>query len=365
MNDPVKTRTRGAVVEVSIDGADEVARFRKVRVATLTDRAWIEDVLPRVESGERVLVSFERASPLALREMRRRRVSWKSDSGGMLIDAPPLYVERPDRGKVLRTPARAKNAELNHLSKRGSRVTRWLLNNPGESTTVSRLADELVLTESTVSRSVGALRLLGFVDSTVDQNDRRSKRVKLVDGARLLTQWSEYWRRKNLRIVNLDAGTSDVAEALALVRSAADAKGGPLEWMLGGLNGAAAIAPVVEPADLFVWIRADQIDQWIDSLAAVEVPRAQATVRLALADDPWILALADRRSPRGSLYGPLDQARDYVRGESVGGYPGVRRVLDETNDVPVADRSQIYLDCNREGERALDAAEAVMRAMKL
>lgn len=312
-----------------------------------------------------MLVSFERASPLARREMRRRRVSWKSDAGGMLIDAPPLYVERPDHNKVLRAPVGARNAELIHLAKRGSRVTRWLLNNPGESTTVSRLANELSLTESTVSRSVRALRMLGFIDSEIDQSDRRSKRVKLVDGERLLGHWSEVWRRKQLRTVNLDVGTSDLNEALTLVRSVTKAKGDSLGWMLGGLSGAAAITPAVEPADLFVWIRADQIDRWIDSLAAVEVPRAKATVRLALADDPWILTLAKRRNPRGIRYGGLELAPVNDRSEGPAGHAGVTQFFAETNGVPVADPAQIYLDCTREGERALEAADAVKRAMKL
>lgn len=361
MQDPIKIRKHGAVAEVAIDGSDSFARFRSVRIASLTDRAWTEDVLPLVESGERVLVSFERASPLARREMQRRRVSWQGDDGEMRLDAPPIYVERPGRGKAPRRSARAKRSESIHFAKRGSRVTRWLVDHPHDSTTVSALASELALTESTVSRSLAALRTMGFLETATDKNDRRSKRVRLTDGGRLLDQWSDHWRNKQLNIVNLEIGTISIGESLEQVRLAASTIDGSLDWMLGGLNGAAAIAPAVEPADLFVWIRADQLDRWLESLVAVEVPRVRANVRLALADDPWIFALADPRSPRVNRYGGVIQQIEEKRGESS---QGVRHALAGA-DVPVADPAQIYLDCGREGERALDAADAVKQAMKL
>jgi DNA-binding MarR family transcriptional regulator len=361
MQDPIKIRLRGAVAEVTIDGSDSFARFRSVRISSLTDRAWIEEVLPLVESGERVLVSFERASPLARREMRRQRVSWQGDDGEMRLDAPPIYVERPGRGKELRRKTRAKQFELIHFAKRGSRVTRWLVNHPNDSTTVSALANELALTESTVSRSLAVLRTIGFLETATDENDRRSKRVRLTDGGRLLDLWSDHWRNKKLKTVNLDIGTSNIAESLEQVRLSASTTDGSLDWMLGGLSGAAAIVPAVEPADLFVWIRADQLDPWIKALVAVEVPRVRANVRLALADDPWIFALANLRSPRVNRYGGVIQQIEKKRGDK---YQGVRRALAGA-DVPVADPAQIYLDCGREGERALDAADAVKQAMKL
>lgn len=362
--DRVRIRERGAFAEVSVEGSDAVAQFRKVRIESLTERVWIEEVLPRVEVGERVLVSFERASPLVRREMRRLRVSWQADDGELMLDAPPLYVERPgmrSRGSKI---VHAQRLELIHFAKQGSRVTRWLVNHPDETTTVGRLANELALTESTVSRSIAALRASGFIQTTRDEDDRRSKPLQLIDGGRLLEKWSENWRRKQVKVVHLDIGTQSVSEAIDLVRSIENEKAGPLEWMLGGLNGAAAIAPAVQPADLFMWIRADQLDRWMDALIAVEVSRSRANLRLALAADPWIFTLADRREARLNRYERVAESIRARRGDLDNKYPDLRASMG-TVQVPVADPAQIYLDCGREGERALEAADAVKRVMNL
>jgi DNA-binding MarR family transcriptional regulator len=274
--------------------------------------------------------------------MRHHRVSWRGDDGELMLDAPPVYVERPGMRKPFDASTRGRRSDLIHFARLGSRVTRWLLNHPGESTTVGALANELLLPESTVSRSISALRKAGYIEMTTAQDDRRSKPIRLTGGSRLLEQWSDHWRKKQLRVISLDIGTESVRESIELVRSVARSDGGSQEWMLGGLNGAATIARAVEPADLFIWIKSDQLDNWLGGLVAVEAPRGRANLRLAIADDPWIFTLADRRS-------------SWADGKS----------SKQSPRLPVADRAQIYLDCGREGERALEAADALRRTMGL
>ncbi len=103
---------------------------------------------------------------------------------------------------------------------------------------------------------------------------------------------------------------------------AAGAGGG---WAIGGLAGAARVARAVEPADVLVWTTVERAGELARELAPEPAsPGAPGALRVAVAPDPWTLKLA--------------------------------RLID---GVPVADPVQLWLDTASQGERALEAADAL------
>jgi hypothetical protein len=97
-------------------------------------------------------------------------------------------------------------------------------------------------------------------------------------------------------------------------------------WAVGGLAGAAHIDRVVEPADALVWIGDHAVDALAEKLFPQPAKPGRGMLRLAVAPDEWVLGLAENRT-----------------------------------GIPVADPVQLWLDCSREGERALEAADAIRK----
>jgi len=85
----------------------------------------------------------------------------------------------------------------------------------------------------------------------------------------------------------------------------------------------------VEPADLLVWIDRPDVGAWAERLVAEPARRAPGRITVSVAPDPFVLTLASERE-------------------------GIRR----------ADAVQLYLDCRRAGERALEAADAIRELMR-
>jgi len=86
---------------------------------------------------------------------------------------------------------------------------------------------------------------------------------------------------------------------------------------------------VVEPADVLVWIDRADLGAWAERLVAEPARRAPGRVTVSVAPDPFVLTLASE-------------------------HEGIR----------LADSVQLYLDCRRAGERALEAAEAIRELMR-
>jgi hypothetical protein len=156
--------------------------------------------------------------------------------------------------------------------------------------------------------------------------DARGREVRLSRADALLNRWLPVWQRRRVQRTIWDVATDSVDDAIKLVASAAAAQ--DVAWTIGGLAGAAAVHRAVEPADALVWIAADDLQRLAKSLMPERARAGRGTVRVAAAPDPWTLGLA---TERGKL--------------------------------PVADPVQLWLDCSSEGERALEAADAVAKEM--
>jgi DNA-binding transcriptional ArsR family regulator len=310
------------VASLHSDG-DVLARFRVRRVEALT-RSEAERLAG--ESGQGVaqaplLVSFHSASPQARALLRERAISYAGDDGERFLLAPPVYVELPGTlAPALPAPVRSPFAP------RASRVPRWLLLHTDQSPSLTELARAVGLSAATVSRTVAALAQAGLVELVEDQRSSRIRRVRADQPRELLealerSRWLTRARRQTW-----DVGAREAEDAFALWRQSAERLS--LPYALGGPAGASLRQRVLQPADVLVWIRREDLSAWGEDLLAEPGRPSRGSVTVALAPDPFILQLTDVLQ-------------------------GLR----------VADPVQLYLDCRGAGERALEAAEAIRAAM--
>jgi hypothetical protein len=274
------------------------------------------------DAGHRLIV-FERSSPQARELLRRRGVSYAAADGELFVHAPPVHVERPGRRSAI-APSAVPAAPF---AIRSSRVARWLLLHTGERPSFRELADAVELSEAMVSRTVRALADEGLVAVEADPADRRRRRVRLRGTQALLDAFEDAARPRRPRRVNWDIGARDAAEAIDRLRTAG--KRLRLPYAVSGVAGAAFVRRVVEPSGVSVWIAGDDLDRWAEELVPVAARPAPGRISVLLAPDPFVLSLAAK-------------------------YDGVQ----------VADPVQLYLDCRRAGERALEAAEAIRSEME-
>ena len=120
--EPFEVSVGKARASLSIDGR-RVRSFAVRRVDVLT-RAVAEDLAEEARRSRRpIMITFERSSPEARAYLRERRASYAAADGELFLYAPPVYVERPPRRKVV--PVGAPPAAP--FANRASRVPRWLL----------------------------------------------------------------------------------------------------------------------------------------------------------------------------------------------------------------------------------------------
>jgi hypothetical protein len=195
-----------------------------------------------------------------------------------------------------------------------------------QSFVISQLATDVELSVAAVSRAVQALDEMALVRTATAAGDARGREVRLGRPIELLNAWLAVWQRRRVQRTTWDVGADTVESAIKLVASAASER--DVDWALGGLAGAAEVARAVEPADAAVWIAPDDLAALAEVLMPERSRGGRGTLRVTAAPDPWTLALA---TARGKL--------------------------------PVADPVQLWLDCSSEGERALEAADAVAKVM--
>jgi DNA-binding MarR family transcriptional regulator len=306
-------------------GEKRGARFHTVDVRALTLDVANRDVLPIARASKLpIMVTYERSSPDARAMLREAGVSYAGRDGRLLLQAPPLFVER-DRPTPAQTPQR--DTERNPFAVRSSRVARWLLLHPNGSFATSELASLVDLSVPAVSRVLTALEELALISRTRPADDARGRVVSLRRPRDLLEAWLPVWQRRRLRRQVWDVGASDPTDAINLLRSARreSTKTG---FALGGLAGAATVSRTVEPNSVLVWIDPATIPDLERELLPQPARQDRGTLRITAAPDTWTLTLAT------------------------------------TNDgVPIADPVQLWLDCASEGERALEAAEAIAQTM--
>ena len=125
-------------------------------------------------------------------------------------------------------------------------------------------------------------------------------------------------------------GTSERVDADGAMRRdpGRGRRGDPTAFVVGGLAGASRVRRSVEPGDVLVWTTAEEGDR------SSRVPAARPVARGAA-------GTCGLPSPR-------------IRGHW--------RLATRVDGLLVADPVQLWLDCASEGERALEAAEAVAEA---
>jgi hypothetical protein len=331
LSPPLSVEMAGpAAVLIRIDGK-HATRFEVTEVAALTGDV-VKEVLDRstVDRRRPRLLVYDRSSPAGRERLRDAGWSYMGADGRVLLQAPPLYVDRDrpaDRSTQQAGWGRAANSAVsrNPFAVRGSRVARWLLLHSEQSFVISELAAHIELSIAAVSRAVQALDEMAVVQTATAAGDARGREVRVSRPIDLLNAWLPVWQRRRVQRTTWDIGTDSVESAIKLVASAASAQ--DVGWALGGLAGAAEVARAVEPADALVWIDPDDLAKLAEVLVPERSRGGRGTVRMSAAPDPWTLGLA------------------------TGG-----------GRLPVADPVQLWLDCSSEGERALEAADAVAKA---
>ena len=323
---PVSVRLDGdRAVVAAPDGP--AARFRWIELPSLS----IENAAA-VEAGpadDPLLVFFGRSSAPARQQLRQQGIAYAGADGYWFVSAAGLHVDRDDRLRPPRaTEERAfGEAALNPFGIRTSRIARHMLLHAGESFGVKGLAQATALNPASVSRTVRALEAAGLVVVEANANDRRTRSAGLREPAALLGAWLPEWQRRRISRRLWDVGTRDASDTLALLRSM-PAGGEPRGWAVGGLAGAALHQRTVEPSDVTVWVRREDVPALADELMPRELrSRRQAGLHLAVLPDPFVL-----------------------------------RSAEERDGLPVADPVQLWLDCMTEGERAAEAAAAISEA---
>jgi DNA-binding transcriptional ArsR family regulator len=302
------------------------ATFRWVSVPWLTQRS-VEDILSRARRSERrFFVSYRRSSAEARDALRAAEISFAGSDGRIFVRAPGILVERDERPRARPVEPWEVGADddslRNPFAKRSSRVPRWMLLHNDEPFSISEIARAVDLAPSAVSRVVRALEDAAFVSEVKHPAGGRRRNVRLERPRALLEAWLPVWERRRVRRRRWDIGPRDVDEAISLLGEAIGDR--PSSWAIGGLAGAAMVRRAVEPADVLVWIKPDELESLANVLQPEPARAGRGVVQVAVAPDPWILGLASAR-----------------------------------NGVPVADPVQLWLDCASEGERALEAAEGV------
>lgn len=314
-------------LQVGVPGGPRTT-FALVSVPRLTRQAAAE-VLERASgrAQQQVFVSYRDSSAEARAALRDAGISFGGDDGRLFLRAPGLYVDRDEpphprpRRRWEMDPGELDSVR-NPFAKRSSRIPRWLLLHRNESFSVGQLAEAVELNPAASSRIVRALEEGAFVREDPSEADGRRRQVRLARPRPMLDAWLRNWERRRIRHQRWDIGALDADGALDLLREASSGK--QWDWAIGGVAGAALVRKAVEPADLLVWLTAEQREAFASALQPEPTRGGRGTVRIAVVPDPWTLRLAT------SIEG-----------------------------VPVADRVQLWLDCSSEGERALEAAEAV------
>jgi hypothetical protein len=332
LSSPLSAEVAGPTTVVIRLHDQHSTRFEVMPVAALTGDA-VDEALGRAARGKRqsLLLVYDRSSPVSRQRLREAGLSYLGADGRVLLQAPPLYVDRdrpiePPLPRVGWNAATSASLPRNPFAVRSSRVARWLLLHPERSSSISELATHVELSVAAVSRAVHALDEMAVVATATTAGDARSRQVRLRRPIELLNAWLPVWQGRRVQRATWDIGVDDVEGAITVMASAARER--DVVWALGGLAGAAEVTRAVEPANVVVWIAPDDLDALAEILMPTSSRSGRGTLRMSAAPDPWTLGLATPTDAR-----------------------------------PVADAVQLWLDCSSEGERALEAADAVAKAM--
>lgn len=300
-------------------------RFLLIVVPSLT-RNTAEEIVDRSQNSpaRRLFISFNSSSPDGRAALRNAGISFAGEDGHVFVRAPGILVDRQVRTKPSgRQPSDfgSESQTRNPFARRSSRVPRWLLLHPEESISPTAVAKAVDLNSAAVSRILHSLHDAALLDAE-DATPRGRRSLRLARPRALLEAWLPLWQRRRVPRYSWDIGTPAVDATIdALIEATGESDG----WAVGGLAGAARVVRAVEPADVLVWTTDERADELARALAPEPAaPGAPGVLRVAIAPDPWTLTLAR----------PI-------------------------HGVSVADPVQLWLDTASQGERALEAADAL------
>lgn len=330
---PLEITLKATTAVVRFGGASASTwPFRLLRVRSITPGRIAGEIIEQADkqASKPLLVHFEKASPAALRIMRERKISFVGEDGACFLFSPPLIVDRtlppsPKRGMTLELSTGGETR--NPFGRTGSRVLRYLLLHPGESFNMHELAKRTEVSPTLVTRVAHVLDTEAWIDLNRDPEDRRIRRVRIRRPREALFAWGREWDRRRIAIENWNI-RSDGAEATMRRLKRLKAQAPELRWALGGLAGASLVRRVVEPTTTLLWVSREDVADLEDTLLPTRSGRVDPHLRVAIAPDDFVFGLAT--DEKGLL---------------------------------VVDRVQLWLDCNGEGERALEAADAIAEEM--
>lgn len=244
--------------------SDSVLASFSVRRVDTVSRASAERLVQELRPGvDPPLLAFRTASQEARALLRERGISYVGEDGEWFLLAPPVYVERPATRSAPLLPAEVRSP----FSIRASRVARWLLLHTDARPSLTELAGVAELSEATVSRTAGALADAGLIELIADSRDSRIRRVRARNAGAMLDALERSRWLARVRRQTWDVGARDADMALARWRQSADDLAA-LPYAIGGPAGAALRERVLEPADVLVWIRGEDLATWREHLLA-------------------------------------------------------------------------------------------------
>lgn len=330
---PLEVELRSRIAKVRLKSPHpESWTFRLRQVRSLTVNRINSEILDEAEESRSrpLLVHFDQASPQARRLLRDHRISFVGEGGECFLYSPPLIVDRelPSASRSSAKGGAAFSTEArNPFGRSASRVLRWLLLHPEDEFSLNELARKTMLSRALVSRVTRALHEESWIDLEPDPVDRRTRLARVRRPREALSAWLEAWNRRRIAVESWDIGTRDAEATLKRLR-AVKSRHPDFRWAIGGLAGASLTKRVVEPGRVLIWVPKHQVDTLEEALLPRHSSPVESQLRVATAPDDFILDLAVERA-----------------------------------GLTVADPVQLWLDCSGEGERALEAADAIAGEM--
>jgi DNA-binding transcriptional ArsR family regulator len=302
-----------------------MARFF-VRHADAVSRRLAQTLIAELErrtTRDPPMLAFRTASPEARALLREHGISYAGEDGEWFLLAPPVYVERPPVRRAPRLPPQARSP----FAIKASRIARWMLLNLDAHPTLTELADAVSLSEPTVSRITAALANAGMIELKRDTQDDRVRRVGMRNTSDMLSGLERSSWIARVRGQTWDIGAANATVAITRWQQAAHDLT-VLPYAIGGPAGASLLDRTLEPADVIVWIRDEDLSHWSEQLLAEPARPSRGTITVQRIPDPFWFTLAQ-----------------------------------DFDGLQIADPVQLYLDCRTAGERALELANSLREAM--
>lgn len=251
------SRRADAMVEVKVGGTSKLLIFE---VKTLGEPRMAEQAITQLR---RISRSRPRAYPVfaAPYISEQSRAICKSEGVGYIDLAGDAYLQF---GSVWVDKVGTEGRVIERRSLRtlfapkATRILRALLQEPGQPTTITKLAKACSMSPAGVFLVVDLLDSKGFVTRGKDRS------ILLTEPNRLLREWASNWTWEKSRMSSYFSFDKTADQIIA--RTAASTKRLGLEYALTGMAGASFVAPFVRYADVAFYLKGgkDQLVKEMD-----------------------------------------------------------------------------------------------------